>query len=66
MRLILDSNRKNHYGSRLRRGTHVAALFYSLIESAKLVGVEPGAYLREATRRAIETPGTVTLPADVR
>ena len=28
--------RKNHYGSKTRRGTEVAALFYSLIESAKL------------------------------
>ena len=28
--------RKNHYGSRSERGTRVAALFYSLIESAKL------------------------------
>lgn len=58
--------RKNHYGSRSLRGTHVAALFYSLIESAKLASVEPAMYLREAARRAIETPGTVTLPADVR
>jgi hypothetical protein len=33
--------RKNHYGSRSERGTRVAALFYSLIESAKLCGVEP-------------------------
>ncbi len=33
--------RKNHYGSRSRRGTEVAALFYSLVESAKLCGVEP-------------------------
>ncbi len=40
--------RKNHYGSRSERGTRVAALFYSLIESAKLCGVEPRAYLREA------------------
>jgi transposase len=31
--------RKNHYGSRSKRGTEVAALFYSLIESAKLCGV---------------------------
>ncbi len=54
--------RKNHYGSRSRRGTEVAALFYSLIESAKLAGIEPSVYLREATRRAIQTPGTVTLP----
>jgi len=33
--------RKNHYGSRAERGTRVAALFYSLIESAKLCGAEP-------------------------
>jgi len=34
--------RKNHYGSRSQRGTEVAALFYSLIESAKLAGAEAG------------------------
>ena len=54
--------RKNHYGSRSQRGTEVAALFYSLIESAKLCGVEPKAYLLQATQAALETPGTVTLP----
>jgi len=54
--------RKNHYGSRSRRGTEVAALFYSLIESAKLCGVEPKAYLLHALRAALATPGTVTLP----
>ena len=54
--------RKNHYGSRSKRGTEVAALFYSLIESAKLCGVEPKAYLLQATRAALENPGTVTLP----
>jgi len=64
-RLALDNNaterglrgvvlgRKNHYGSRSERGTEVAALFYSLIESAKLAGVEPDAYLRKAARLAI-------------
>jgi transposase len=57
--------RKNHYGSRSERGTQVAALFYSLIESAKLSGLEPSAYLREATIRAIANPGTVTLPRDL-
>lgn len=57
--------RKNHYGSRSQRGTEVAALFYSLIESAKLAGVEPARYLREAARRAIDNPGTVTLPAQL-
>jgi len=56
--------RKNHYGSRSERGTRVAALFYSLIESAKLCRVEPRAYLSEAGRRAIRDPGTVTLPRD--
>jgi hypothetical protein len=35
----------------------VAALFYSLIETAKLVGIEPAAYLAEATQRAIANPG---------
>jgi transposase len=55
---------KNHYGSRSERGTHVAALFYSLIESAKLCGVEPRAYLREATLRTVRSPGTVTLARD--
>jgi len=57
--------RKNHYGSKSERGTRVAALFYTLIESAKLAGVEPAGYLAEATRRAIDNPGTVTLPRDL-
>ncbi len=54
--------RKNHYGSRSKRGTEVAALFYSLCETAKLVGVEPRAYLLQATHAALREPGTVTLP----
>ena len=45
--------RKNHYGSRSQRGTEVAALFYSLIESAKLAGVGPHTYLRAATNAAL-------------
>jgi hypothetical protein len=57
---------KNHYGSRSRRGTQVAALFYSLIESAKLGGVDPKAYLLRAVRAALATPGTVTLPHALR
>ena len=58
--------RKNHYGSRSKRGTEVAALFYSLCETAKLAGVEPRSYLLEATRAAIDKPGTVTLPHDLK
>lgn len=45
--------RKNHYGSRSRRGTEVAALFYSLLESAKLCGLEPKSYLRTAVSAAL-------------
>jgi hypothetical protein len=45
----------------VRGGTGVAALSHSLIESAKLAGVEPRAYLPEAARRAIRNSGTVTL-----
>jgi transposase len=45
--------RKNHYGSRSRRGTEVAAVFYSLIESAKLANVEPAEYLRRAADAAL-------------
>jgi len=41
--------RKNHYGSKSRRGTEVAAILYSLVESAKLVGADPDAYLRAVT-----------------
>ena len=58
--------RKNHYGSRSERGTRTAALFYSLIESAKLCRVEPRTYLQEATLRAVRDPGTVTLAHDLK
>ena len=58
--------RKNHYESRSKRGTRVAALLHSLIESAKFAGAEPRAYLGEAARRAIRNPGTVTLARDLK
>jgi transposase len=54
--------RKNHYGSRSQRGTEVAALFYSLIESAKLCGVDPKAYLLTAARTALADRTSITLP----
>jgi hypothetical protein len=44
------------------RGTQVAALFYTLCESAKLVGVDPHTYLLTATEAALRTPGAVLLP----
>jgi transposase len=57
--------RKNHYGSKSRRGTEVAAILYSLLETAQLIGVEPKAYLSDATRRVIKQPDAVLLPHDL-
>lgn len=54
--------RKNHYGSKSRRGTRVAAILYTLCETAKLCGVDPWRYLWIAGRRAVENPGAVTIP----
>lgn len=54
--------RKNHLGSKSGRGTRVAALYYSLLESAKVCGVEPPAYLAAAARLALREPGSVLLP----
>lgn len=75
-RLALDNNacerslrgvvlgRVNHHGSRSERGIRVAALLYSLVESAKLAGIEPDAYLRAATRHAIRGE-TIPLPHEM-
>ena len=57
--------RKNHYGSRSLRGTQVAALFYTLYETAKLTSVDPQAYLRRALYTAIANAGAVTYPEDL-
>ena len=57
--------RKNHYGSRSQRGTEVAALFYSLIESANLGGMDPKAYLLTTARAALADGSAVTLPHDL-
>jgi hypothetical protein len=52
-------------GSRSMRGTQVAALFYTLCETAKLVGIDPHAYLLHALHAAIATPGAITYPEDL-
>jgi transposase len=57
--------RKNHYGSHSKRGAEVAAILYTLFESAKLAGVDPHRYVLDATRRAIALPGTATLPENL-
>jgi transposase len=45
--------RKNHYGSRSERGTKVAAMMYSLVETAKINRVDPDLYLKLAALEAI-------------
>jgi hypothetical protein len=55
--------RKNHYGSRSRRGSEVAAILYSLLETAKLVGVDPRLYLRAALTAHREL-GEALIPHD--
>jgi transposase len=56
--------RKNYYGSRSRRGTETAAVLYTLIESAKMVGVSPKAYIQAAVEMALTQAGTVLLPEE--
>jgi transposase len=52
--------RKNHYGSKSRRGTQVAATVYSILETAKLHNIDPAAYLSAAVHAADR--GEVLLP----
>ncbi|MGE0400916.1 MAG: IS66 family transposase [Kofleriaceae bacterium] len=40
--------RRNHFGSKSRRGTEVAATLYTVIETAKLHDIDPAAYLHAA------------------
>lgn len=55
--------RKNHYGSRSRRGTEVAAILYTLMESAKLAEISPRAYLRAVVDMAMQSASAVLTPA---
>jgi len=55
--------RKNHYGSKSRRGTEIASVLYTLLETAKLAGVHPAQYLREAA--LADARNDVLLPADM-
>ena len=57
--------RRNHYGSRSERGMQAAATFYSLIETCRLVGVNPRQYLSCALRQIKQKPGAVYLPHDM-
>jgi transposase len=53
--------RRNHFGSKSRRGTEVAATLYTIVETAKLHNVDPAAYLRAAIIAADR--GELLLPA---
>ncbi len=52
--------RKNHYGSKSRRGTELATTIYSILETAKLHDVHPTEYLATAVLAADR--GQVILP----
>ena len=54
--------RKNHYGSKSRSGTQVAAVMYSILETTKLHNIDPAAYLTAAVLAADQ--GEVLLPWD--
>src|SRR5581483_3218758 len=56
--------RRNHFGSKSARGTVVAATMYTLVESAKVAGVDPIACLVEVAARAKRASGAVLLPAN--
>ena len=56
--------RHNFLGSRSKRGLEVAGLFYTLLHSAKVVGLEPKAYLRRAAQAAA-TGQPVPLPHEL-
>lgn len=72
MRIPLDNNaterairgpvvgRKNHYGSKSRRGIEVAATLYTVLETLKLHGKDPAAYQHAAILAADR--GSVLLP----
>lgn len=55
--------RKVHYGSKSKRGTEIAAICYTIFETAKLNCRDPVAYLREAIQR-LHRDGTPLMPWD--
>lgn len=56
--------RKNHFGSKSQRGTEVAALFYTLCETAKLSDCDPKEYVRSCLYRALNGAPPL-LPAEL-
>jgi transposase len=58
--------RHNHLGSRSPEGAEATAILYTVLQSARLTGVNPKDYLIALLTQAIQEPGTVLLPADFR
>lgn len=56
--------RNNFYGSHSAKGTKVAAIFYSLVETAKLNGIDPKSYLKRAMVAALDGQ-RIPLPHEV-
>lgn len=57
--------RRNHFGSKSRRGREAAAILYGVIETAKLHGIDARAWMTEACRRSRLSDGRdVLLPWD--
>jgi transposase len=54
--------RKNHYGSKSVRGTLVAAIMYSLVETARIWNIDPAAYLRAIVHHNLKNPGVPLMP----
>jgi len=56
--------RNNYRGCRSEHGARVAALFFSLISTAKKRGLDPHAYLLAAVVKALKNPKAVFTPED--
>lgn len=56
--------RHNHFGSHSKRGTEVAAICYSLVETAKLNGIAPRDYLKLALAAALDNTA-IPLPHEL-
>jgi transposase len=56
--------RNNYAGSRSEAGARVAALFFSLIATARNLGLDPNAYLIAAATHARRNPGAAYTPWD--
>lgn len=55
--------RKNHAGSRSQRGTEVAAILYTILETAALQGLDPARYLLSASQALLAgAPPETVLP----